>query len=72
MQTETQMIDELTRLADRYTRQGLAKQMGISAPYLTDLLKGRRAINDRIAAMLGYRRIVLFEKIENDSEEQSA
>ena len=39
-----------------------AKANGISPQYLTDILKGRRQPNDRIARCIGWRRVVAFEK----------
>lgn len=46
-----------------------AAALGVSAPYLSDVLKGRRAIADAIAIGLGYRRKVVFVKSVTFSKE---
>lgn len=44
------------------SQRAVARKLGISAVYLGDILLGRRGISDNVAAMLGYRREVIFTK----------
>ena len=41
------------------TQQAAAEQLGIIAPYLCDLLRGRRAFSTVMLAKLGLRRTVI-------------
>ena len=41
-----------------------AKRLDISPMYLSDILAGKRGISDNVAAKLGYKRVVVFEKQE--------
>ena len=43
--------------------KAVATRMGLSQQYLCDVRKGRREVSDRLASMLGLRRIVTFEPI---------
>ncbi len=40
-----------------------AKKLGISAAYLSDILKNRRAISDKVSKKLGYERITTYKKL---------
>lgn len=46
--------------AELGSQKAWAKRQGISPAYVNDLLQGRREPNDRIAAMLGFERHVIF------------
>ncbi len=56
-------VDPITRLrafADGYpTQRAAAKALGISAPYLTQLLNGDRELSDEILKRLGLRRVIV-------------
>jgi len=55
------MIDILrVRCQERGTQKAWAKDHGISAAYVNDVLQGRREISDNFAAMLGFERRVVF------------
>jgi len=41
-----------------------AKQLDISAAYLSDILAGKRAISDSLARKLGFRRSLMYRKEE--------
>ena len=55
--------DVLDSLRERVQRAGTqkdaAKSLGISGPYLCDLLHGRRPFSDRILWALGFERVVV-------------
>ena len=40
-----------------------AKKLGVSPAYLSDILKNRRAISDKVSKKLGYQRIITYEKL---------
>ena len=45
------------------SQQAWARENGISPQFVCDVLQGRRAPTDRLARVLGYRRVVSFEGI---------
>lgn len=42
------------------SQKALAKELGISESYLSDILNGRRCISEEVAKRLGYERQVRF------------
>jgi len=42
------------------SQRELAREMGISAAYLTDLYKGRRAPGDKVLSYLGLEKVVTY------------
>lgn len=54
--------DKIREAGDQKT---LAKQLGISQGYLSDVLLGRREPADKILTGLGLRRVVTFEFIDH-------
>jgi hypothetical protein len=55
---------------DYPTSEAAARAFGVSPQFLCDVRKGRREVGDRLAAKLGFRRIVLYER--NESVRQAA
>ena len=54
--TETDVLNLIDGLVKKLgTQEALAQKWGISAPYLTDILKGRRGISANILTRLGLR-----------------
>ena len=53
-------------VTEHRTQSAAARSLGISAPYLHDLLNGRRGFSDRLLAALGFERIIrpLRRKVE--------
>lgn len=49
------MIDRLKCRCEVSTQRAVAKDFGISPQYLTDILKGRRALPDEVALKMGYK-----------------
>jgi plasmid maintenance system antidote protein VapI len=56
------MLQEIVNKSD--TKTEAARLIGISLPHLLDLLAGNRKISDNVARKLGYRRVVMYKKIE--------
>ena len=55
--------DALAKLVIRCgSQRAAAETMGISEPYLSDLMRGHRTLNDRLLAKLGLRRIVVEDR----------
>jgi hypothetical protein len=52
----------------KVTRTSLAQEWGLSQPYLSLVLLGRRHIGDKLANAMGYDRRVVFSKREADRE----
>jgi plasmid maintenance system antidote protein VapI len=58
--TTADPIKALRRVVDAcVTQRAAAKKLGISEPFMSDLLRGRRTFSDRMLAKLGLRRDVV-------------
>lgn len=55
------IIKELQRRLKNKSQKELAKELGISQPYLHDILKGKRGV-DKIAEKLGFQKLVSWKK----------
>ena len=59
-------VDPLARLSTLAkaagTRKALAAQLGMRAPYLSDIMNGRRDVPDSLLARIGLRRITVEAK----------
>jgi DNA-binding transcriptional regulator YdaS (Cro superfamily) len=62
---EALVIDLAARVQRRGDGKRVAAQLGISQPALSNVLTGGRAIGPDLAEALGFRRVVMFEPIEN-------
>lgn len=57
---ETNPRHILRQLVEQYgTQKAAAMSLGISQPYLSDLMKGRRTFSDKILKKLGLRSVVV-------------
>lgn len=64
MLTEQELLDYLrTAIQQAGSQQAFARQHGISAQYISDVLRGRREIGAKIAQALGYERVVRYRKV---------
>lgn len=62
--TEEELVIELAAKVRRRGDHGrVAHQIGLSQSGLSNILTGGRAIGDKIAGALGYRRVTRFERI---------
>lgn len=48
------------------TQRELAASAGVSAQFVNDVIRGRRDVSDTLAREFGYRRVVRFERINDD------
>lgn len=46
------------------SQKAVAKKLGVSQQYLTDVLKGRRDISDTVARKMGYEKVAVFFRTE--------
>ena len=61
MGCEHDMRELLTGLiASVGTQKSVAEMMGISQAYLGDILRGKKALGEKTAARLGWRRMTVF------------
>lgn len=62
--TEEEIVFELaSRVRKRGDHGRVASEIGISQPGLSNILTAGRGIGPRVAAALGYRKVVRFEPI---------
>ena len=67
--TPTQFRKFLKTEADIAGSQAIfAKQCKVSAPYLSDVINGKREAADRLCAAIGFERIIIYRKIRTDGE----
>lgn len=65
MLTQKELLKELHKaVKEAGTQKQWAEQNGISAAYLNDILKGKRAISEKMAKKLGYVPVMAFRKKE--------
>jgi transcriptional regulator with XRE-family HTH domain len=62
------LIDLLWSESRKRTQKDVAKDLGISPQYLSDILKGRREISAEVARRLGFERVVTFVRFGNAEE----
>lgn len=59
------VITRLYELYDSYQSwKEVARQLNVSAAYISDIVNGRREISDRFAKKVGCKRVVGYEKVE--------
>lgn len=56
------LIEELRERCANSAQTIVAEQLGISGPFLNQLLSGRREMTDRVARAMGYTREIVFRK----------
>jgi len=75
--TNTELMKILHIRIDDYGYFKVLKDLGIAQPYLTQLLKGERAISKKVAQKLGYQLVKQprverqFSPIENNKQESA-
>lgn len=70
MLTETEMLVLITGAVSKYgSQKALADAMDISPAYLNDILHGRRAISDEVAAFFGRKLVKLYVFPDEDKEQ---
>lgn len=63
--TEQQMLDKIKKEVRALgSQKAFAVKYKIGEAHLSDFLQGRRDITDKISVPLGYKRKVVFEKVE--------
>lgn len=56
------VIEILRKMQGKRKQYELAKELGISAPYLSDIFKGKREPGPAVLRILGLRKQVVYEK----------
>jgi plasmid maintenance system antidote protein VapI len=57
-----ELINQLVKR--KGTQAAAAEELGVSPAHISDIIRGNRGISDEIAQRLGYRRVVVFEKVK--------
>lgn len=73
MKTEANLLHELGAMTKTKgsSQSKVAKTLGISSPFLSDVLKGRRDISSRLAEAMGYKKIVMFERLPKKVDDEA-
>lgn len=67
--SEAEMLQVLRSMigrrdAGKLSAADLGRELGVTQAYISIILNGKTTISDRIANVAGYRRRVVFERIE--------
>lgn len=63
--TEEELVVELAGRTSGYgNTKRVAAEIGVSQGGIANILGGDRRIGDQVASALGYRRVVLFERVD--------
>jgi transcriptional regulator with XRE-family HTH domain len=57
-----QLRDKLKAYCLIKSQKEVARELGVSASYLSDILRGNREFPETIAVLMGYQKTVLFYK----------
>lgn len=60
--TAEEILDMIRRDSAETSQLAVSKLIGVSPSYLGEMLKGTRAISDRVAAYYGFEKEVVFNK----------
>lgn len=64
--TKQELIEHLRQLVEEAgSQRELAKRLGVSAPFIGDVLLGKREPAPKMLKALGLRRVVTFERLDN-------
>ena len=61
--TDEQIVEELRKATRESSQTAVAKEIGVSMAYISEVLKGRRPLGPKVLEYLGYRREVSIRKI---------
>ena len=59
--TQDEVLAVIRERTDSASIRQVAREIGVSAPLLSDMLQGKKAVSDRVAELFGFRREVLTE-----------
>jgi plasmid maintenance system antidote protein VapI len=66
--TESEVVERIKRETQTTSLRRVARQIGVSAGYLSDIINGNRAVSDNMALAFGFERetktTVVFRKKE--------
>lgn len=66
--TEEKFLKDLReRCKGHGAQKRVAREVGISEAYLSDVLNGKAGIGDGLANAFGYRRVVNFQKLNPET-----
>jgi plasmid maintenance system antidote protein VapI len=60
--TADEILELIRRDVEMSSQVALAKVMGVSSVYISDILGGRRLISDRVASHYGFRKETVYNK----------
>lgn len=60
---DEELLDLLRKLVKQSSQKQVSADLGVSRAFLNDILHGRRSMTERIAAAMGYQRLVIYRKV---------
>jgi hypothetical protein len=64
--TEEDLLAELACHVEKDGGKMTASSLGFTPPFIWDVIHRRRGMTEKLSKALGYRRIVEFERLEDD------
>ena len=61
--TEAILITDLRREINASSQKDVAKRLRLTPQYINDVLHQRRPVSAKMAKKLGYKRVVVFERL---------
>lgn len=61
--TQEDVLDTIRAEVKSTSLRATARRIGVSAPFLGDVLKGNRSVSDKIADAFGFERQVITAKV---------
>lgn len=61
--TEAILISDLRREINGSSQKEVAKRLRLTPQYINDVLHSRRPVSAKMAKKLGYKRIIVFERM---------
>ena len=59
--TQDEVLAVIRERTEASSIRQVSREVGVSAPLLSDMLQGKRAVSDRVAELFGFRREILTE-----------
>lgn len=59
--TQDQVLETIRVRTEGSSISGVARELGLSKAYLSDILLGRRAVSEQVAKHFGFRREIVTE-----------
>lgn len=57
------VLNAIRKMCKGKTQTAVARELGISSSYLSDILNGKREVSEGLAKRVGFKRVIKYERI---------